>query len=296
MPRQPRTESSKGYYHVMQRGTGKQTIFESNNDYMFFLKKVEHAKESYNFDLIAYCLMHNHTHLLIRTDTVEELSQIMHSIGTGYARYFNSKYDHVGYVFQDRFLSEPIESERYLLACVRYIHNNPVKAKISTRGDYQWSSYNEYLSGPGIKSPAGTFEPGIKSPLGTIIPGLAKPEPVRNTNSEPVRKNNPHNLSNPEPVLETLGGQDEFKKFSTTSDNIIFMDIENDEEYYELGLAIISAHLGMPCSNGLIVKSLSIPKRNEIIKQLKTAGLSLKKIEILTGIPKRISRKVPFEN
>lgn len=87
----------------------------------------------------AYCLMDNHVHLLLNTNH-DDLAVIMKSIAVRYASFYNWKYSRTGHVFQDRFKSEPIEDERYLLAVVRYIHNNPIKAgMIEKPADYEWS-------------------------------------------------------------------------------------------------------------------------------------------------------------
>jgi REP element-mobilizing transposase RayT len=102
-------------------------------------------KRDNKFYVYAYCLMDNHAHLLIN-EGEDIISRIMKRIGTSYAYYFNKKYGRVGHLFQDRFKSEAIEDEGYLLAVVRYIHDNPVKAGIVQKASsYQWSSYNGYL-------------------------------------------------------------------------------------------------------------------------------------------------------
>jgi DNA-binding transcriptional regulator YiaG len=88
--------------------------------------------------------MDDHAHLLIKEEK-DEISRIMKRINVSYAYYFNKKYDRVGHVFQDRFKSEVIEDEKYLLAAIRYIHNNPVKAKIKDGLKYKWSSYLSYI-------------------------------------------------------------------------------------------------------------------------------------------------------
>jgi len=145
MGRKQRIESPTGYYHVMQRGAGKQILFEDNNDYIRYLSKLRQCEGHLDFNLVAYCLMNNHVHLLVHAENIDTLSTLIRQVGTSYASYYNIKYDHVGYVFQGRFLSEAIYDELHLLACVRYIHNNPVKAGFGTRDGYRWSSFNEYF-------------------------------------------------------------------------------------------------------------------------------------------------------
>ena len=97
--------------------------------------------------------MDNHIHLLLK-ESSEGLATMMKRINVSFAYYFNQKHQRIGHLFQDRFKSEPIENERYLLAVIRYIHNNPVKAGIVKKPEqYKWSSYNSYLSlqEPGTK-------------------------------------------------------------------------------------------------------------------------------------------------
>lgn len=90
--------------------------------------------------------MDNHVHLLMSEGT-EEISKIMKRINVSYAYYFNQKYGRIGHLFQDRFKSEGIEDDTYLLAATRYIHNNPVRANIVKHaGEYKWSSYGIYIN------------------------------------------------------------------------------------------------------------------------------------------------------
>ncbi len=146
MPRQPRKESSTGVYHVMIRGVNKQLIFQKTNDYHYFLRIVADCKEELPFQLYAFCLMPNHVHLLMRAD-FGKLSHIMQSIETKYATWFNRKNERVGHLFQDRFLSEVVEDERYFLTVLRYIHQNPVKAMLMQEADgYPFSSYPGYFT------------------------------------------------------------------------------------------------------------------------------------------------------
>ena len=150
MSRHIREESATGYYHVMQRGAGKQILFEDDLDYRRYLDKLAECRNEMRMVLAAYCLMNNHVHLLIKVDNVKELSKIMSRIGTSYAAYYNTRYEHVGNVFQGRFVSSPINDETYLLECLRYIHNNPVKSNFGNINEYTWSSYNDYITNTGI--------------------------------------------------------------------------------------------------------------------------------------------------
>lgn len=113
------------------------------------MKNVSSAVGEALGELFAWCLMDNHFHLILRME-MGKLSHAMQLVQTSYAGYFNRVYGRSGALFGNRFKSEPIESEEYLLAAVRYVHNNPVKAGMCRNaGDYAWSSYNEYV-GPEV--------------------------------------------------------------------------------------------------------------------------------------------------
>ena len=143
MPRSLRIKSLTNIYHIMIRGVNKEIIFYDTADKKKFLQILKYYLSKYSVEIIAYCLMNNHVHFLLKSK--EDFSKFMQCIQTVYATYFNKKYKRIGHLFQDRFKSIPVEEERYLLECVRYIHQNPVKANISTIEKYKWSSYNEYI-------------------------------------------------------------------------------------------------------------------------------------------------------
>ena len=150
MPRTARQKCESGYYHVILRGIGRQILFEDAQDDERFLSTVLRYRQELCFDLVAWCLMDNHVHLLIH-DARDQLDLIMKKIAGSYAIYYNRKYDRFGHLFQDRYMSEAVDSDEYLLTVVRYIHRNPEKAGIAKAEDYRWSSYGEYLSqGEGI--------------------------------------------------------------------------------------------------------------------------------------------------
>ena len=145
MPRQARKKSESGIYHIMLRGINQQQIFEEAEDYFKFLDILKECKAICEFKLFAYCLMGNHIHLLIQEGS-ETLEQIFKRICGRFVYWYNIKYRRVGHLFQDRFKSEPVDSEIYFLTILRYIHQNPIKAAISKRiEDYAYSSYLEYI-------------------------------------------------------------------------------------------------------------------------------------------------------
>lgn len=140
MPRKRRIKSSLNCYHIIVRGINKEDIFFDDNDRRKFLKELIDTKEKYNYKILAYVLMPNHMHLVIK-EQEKSSSDIMRSLLGRYAVYFNKKYERVGYVFQDRFYSKPIEDDSYMKNVIRYIHLNPEKAGIVRYEEYKWSSY-----------------------------------------------------------------------------------------------------------------------------------------------------------
>jgi len=145
MPRKARKLSSTNIYHVMIRGNRKQDIFLEDGDRFRFIKILKKVKQKGEYELYAYCLMSNHVHLLIKEKN-EQISRVMKRINISYVNYFNQKYQQIGHLFQDRYKSEPIENENYLLAVLSYIHNNPLNAFIvKNLEEYTWSSYCLYI-------------------------------------------------------------------------------------------------------------------------------------------------------
>lgn len=145
MPRQARKQAESGIYHVMLRGIDRQLIFEDTEDYFRFLDIIRECRELCNFKLYAYCLMGNHVHLLLKIQDTG-LETVFKRIGGRYVYYYNVKYQRVGHLFQDRFKSEPVDDDTYFLTVLRYIHQNPVKAKMCSKvEDYPFSSFAEYL-------------------------------------------------------------------------------------------------------------------------------------------------------
>ena len=145
MPRAKREKSSTGIYHIIFRGINRQRIFEDEQDYQRFLQILEDVKKKSEYEIYGYCLMSNHVHLLMK-EGMEELGRTFKRIGACYVYYYNWKYKRRGHLFQDRYKSEVVEDTGYFLSVLRYIHHNPVKAKIvKNLEDYPWSSYKEYL-------------------------------------------------------------------------------------------------------------------------------------------------------
>ena len=152
MPRISRKSFETSFFHVMVQGLKKEYIFEDKIAIKKYIELILKEQEKFDLEILAYCIMNNHAHLLIYTEKISEMSEYMHLINLKFAQFYNHiKQGRVGYVFRDRYKSEPIFNEKYLLKCVRYIHNNPVKAKIVKYAkDYKYSSYNDYLNKKGV--------------------------------------------------------------------------------------------------------------------------------------------------
>lgn len=177
--------TENGYYHLYNRGVEKRSIFLDEQDYkvfLHFLKRYltqppdspDQVRPGWRSDLydklilIAYCLMPNHFHLMVKQSTKEAIAEFMRALSNSYIRYFNEKYERVGSLFQGRYKGVLVESEPYLLHLTRYIHLNPLELDSSGEvrpgdrsdlkgelGDYSFSSYGEYLK----KRKAGWIHP-----------------------------------------------------------------------------------------------------------------------------------------
>ncbi len=140
--RKTREWFSGATYHLMERGVRRNTIFQDDIDYKYFLKILRKCAEKNECSIHAYCLMSNHFHLLLETGNIK-ISDFMRDLASKYAIYYNRKYELKGHVFEGRYKSCLITTDEYFLQTSRYIHLNPVKANIVKKpSDYRWSSYN----------------------------------------------------------------------------------------------------------------------------------------------------------
>jgi putative transposase len=152
------------FYHIYNRGVEKRTIFEDKQDYQVFIDILRYylipnqeipeffsrkpkVKISHAVDLLAYCLMPNHFHLLVKQKEDNGISDLMHALGITYSMYFNKKYQRVGSLFQGRFKAKMVDKENYLLFLSKYIHLNPQELYSKSLKDYPYSSYSAYLTG-----------------------------------------------------------------------------------------------------------------------------------------------------
>lgn len=143
MPRKPRIHFPGAIYHVITRGNNQDTIFAGKKDKHYYLEKLKEFSRKFYFDLLIYAIMDNHSHFVIQIANIS-LSKIMHHLQQAYAIYHNREYNQSGHVFENRYKSYLCDNERYLLALLRYIHLNPVTAKMTRDLEYPWSSHGYY--------------------------------------------------------------------------------------------------------------------------------------------------------
>jgi putative transposase len=145
MARPLRLEFEGAFYHITSRGNLRDRIFFDDKDRERFLEILRRTKERYGYLLHAYALMGNHYHLFLETP-MANISQIMQNINTSYTVYINKRHKRFGHLFQGRFKGIIVDKETYLIVLSRYIHLNPVRARIvKNPDDYRWTSYREYI-------------------------------------------------------------------------------------------------------------------------------------------------------
>ena len=133
------------FFHVMVQGINKEYIFKNERYINRYLNLIKEEIPNKKIKIIAFCIMNNHAHFLINAQELDYLSKYMQKLNSCYAKYYNYMEERCGYVFRDRFKSQPIDSRRYLIQCVKYIHENPLKANIvDDLKKYKYSSYNYY--------------------------------------------------------------------------------------------------------------------------------------------------------
>lgn len=146
MAKSPLIHFEGALFHITARGNNKRNIFkDESKDCQRYITALEKCKKKLPFQLYAFVLMPNHVHLLIEVSR-HSIDKIMQVIQTAYTMYFNIKYHHTGHLFQGRYKSFLVDKETYLLALIRYIHLNPVRAGfVSNPANYRWSSHSGFL-------------------------------------------------------------------------------------------------------------------------------------------------------
>ena len=198
--------------------------------------------------------MENHAHLLVKCE-LSDLTRLMRSFNTAFARYYNGRHGHVGPVFQDRFKSYPVESDAYLMELVRYIHMNPQRAGICLHDEYPWSSYAEYIGKPTLCA----TEPVLDSFGGT-------------------RQFVDFHKSAPDEV--------EVDIIIEEGNISIKRAVIPDGEAVEMARRFFGGEFANS------IASMPRTKRNDALRRLRNCGLSVRQIERLTGVGRGVIQKL----
>lgn len=255
MPRQSRKESGTGIYHVMIRGINHQKIFNDEEDYFQSIATLDRMRFRYddegapcgsNCTYYAYCLMSNHLHLLIR-EREESVGETIKRIAGSYVFYYNRKYGRDGHLFKDRFKSEPVNDMGYFTTLLRYIHQNPVKAKLVARvSDYAYSSWGEF---------DGTVEPVFQICDTTTVLKRIPFEELKEWVDEP--------LEDDVPCQE-------------------MEDTPRERPSDDQVMLLIKEHTGV--TNSTAFQQLQDGIKRDVLKFLKSKGASYRQLEWLTGV------------
>ena len=235
------------------RGINRQSIFEDEEDCTKFIQTMQKYKEICEYKLYAYCLMGNHLHLLMM-EGKEPLEQIMRRICGSYVFWYNRKYDRAGYLFQDRYKSEPVEDDAYFLTVLRYIYQNPVKAGLVTSVEnHAWSNYKEYIEINKITNTDFVLD-------------------MFNKNREKASKS--------------------FIEYINKSNDDVCLEISEKRQITDEEARIIIKNL-CKVNNAIALQKLEIHERNAYLKDLKERySLSIRQIERLTGINRGVIQNV----
>jgi len=134
------------YYHIYNRGSGHRPIFREQDNYLFVLRLVKKYTSAFDISVIAYCLMPNHYHFLLRQDGTEAAGLLPQRVFNSYTKAFNKRYDCSGTLFEGRYEAIHVDKEGYLLHLCRHIHANPVKDGLVSRlEDWPYSNYHEWI-------------------------------------------------------------------------------------------------------------------------------------------------------
>lgn len=151
MPRQARKDLDTPFIHVMIQGVNKEYIFYKKEYIEKYMEIVKRNQKDYDFIIIAYCIMNNHAHFLVYTEDINAFGKFMQKTNLIYAQMYNKEEKRCGVLFRNRYQTEPIYNIKYLINCIKYIRNNPVKAKIVEKcEDYEYSSYKDYRENTGV--------------------------------------------------------------------------------------------------------------------------------------------------
>ena len=145
MPRKARKHYCSEFFHVIVQGINREKVFKTGKNKQKYLSIFKENYINSDVKIISYCMMDNHAHFVLHSEHFINISKMMHKINLNYGMYYNHIQDRCGYVFRDRFKAEEITNREYLLNCIKYVHNNPVKAGICEKCEqYKYSSFLNY--------------------------------------------------------------------------------------------------------------------------------------------------------
>ena len=253
MARNERIESTTGIYHVMLRGINRQNIFENHEDYRRYKACLETVKKQSGLKLLGYCLMSNHIHIALVSGP-EPIGTTMKRLSVRYVSWYNRKYNRLGPLFHDRFKSEPIEDDTYLLSLIRYIHRNPVQAGLCKNlEDYEWSSFAEYMAQDNnLVDTTYVLEMFFQSTKNRLI------------------------------LFREFTDKENADSFMDISDKVFLSDESVRQKMKEVSRA----------RNASEFQALSIDDRNHAVRSMKDAGISIRQIARVTGISFGVIRNI----
>ena len=242
-----------GFYHVCARGTGKQLIFESDDDRWEFLELMRVCCREAGVTVIAWCLMGNHVHLVL-ADYEDAMSAAMQRLLLTYARRFNKRTGRSGHLFQNRFERRSLDTDRHLMAAIRNVHAHPQEAGIALVERYSWSSFAEYLR---------AFD-------GDATMGF----------------------SDPSTVLELFGSTEGFIAYSLEMPDgfdPVIHDMDETEWERHAFADKMAKRLGVSLNE---LKTVAPSQRDGIIFALHDGGYTVREIERYTGISKSTASRI----
>lgn len=247
-----RSVSSENIYHFIIRGSAKQMIFEDDSDRNLFLCLVNKYLHELGGVVYAWILMSDHVHMIVRMP-LADIATLMKKLGATYFANFNKRTGRSGPVIQGRFHSEAINTNDYLMTCIRYIHQNLEKAGGSRMEETKWSSYADYASANGPLLPLET-ETGFP--------------------------------------LAVFEGLENFKAFHSLRDYAVpCIDVGKTRSRMtdEEAIVYVKSLIGEETLHH--IKEFDIPKRNALLATLKKHNISIRQAARLTGLGVNIVRK-----
>lgn len=136
-----------GYYHVYNRGVNRELIFRCEQNYKFLEQRIAQYAYQYEVSAVAFCLMPNHYHMILRQDGMHPLSEFIQAVFNSYSKAFNKMFNRTGTMFEGPFRANAITGDEYLIHVCRYVHRNPLEAHlVSDLRDWPHSNYLEWIA------------------------------------------------------------------------------------------------------------------------------------------------------